>query len=75
VAFPDFGAIAEDLRQQIREQSFGVEGAGAGMAALTVMSALTLVLPTFTVGGGVGSYSQPQLWFVALSSLLLWALF
>ena len=31
-----------------REQTFQVEGAGAGLAALIVMSTLTLVLPTFT---------------------------
>ena len=31
-----------------REQTFRVEGAGAGLAALIVMSALTLVLPSFT---------------------------
>ena len=31
-----------------REQTFRVEGAGAGFAALIVMAALTLVLPAFT---------------------------
>ena len=31
-----------------REQTFRVEGAGAGLAALIVMSTLTLVLPVFT---------------------------
>src|SRR6476660_10193295 len=31
-----------------REQTFRVEGAGAGLAALSVMAALTLVLPVFT---------------------------
>src|ERR1041384_5882391 len=31
-----------------REQPFGVEGAGAGLAALIVLAALTLVLPAFT---------------------------
>src|SRR6185295_3334778 len=32
-----------------REQTFRVEGAGAGLAALIVMTALTLVLPVFTM--------------------------
>src|SRR5262245_42541688 len=31
-----------------REQTFRVEGAGAGLAALMVMATLTLVLPVFT---------------------------
>ena len=31
-----------------REQSFRVEGAGAGLAALIVMATLSLVLPAFT---------------------------
>jgi Ca2+:H+ antiporter len=30
------------------EQTFRVEGAGAGLAALIVMAVLTLVLPVFT---------------------------
>src|SRR5205809_1259302 len=37
-----FGALRH------REQTFRVEGTGAGLAALIVMSALTLVLPVFT---------------------------
>jgi Ca2+:H+ antiporter len=58
-----------------REQSFRVEGAGAGLAALIVMATLTLVLPVFTLGGGVGHYTTAQLCFVALSSAALWAIF
>ena len=58
-----------------REQSFRVEGAGAGLAALIVMATLTLVLPVFTLGGGVGAYSTAQLCFVAISSAVLWAVF
>src|SRR5688572_23064160 len=37
-----------------REQTFRVEGAGAGLAALIVMSVLTLVLPVFTTTTGAG---------------------
>ena len=58
-----------------REQTFRVEGAGAGLAALVVMSTLTLVLPVFTTTTGPGTYSTSQLAFVALSSAALWAIF
>ena len=58
-----------------REQSFRVEGAGAGLAALIAMSALSLVLPDFTVTTGVGTYSRGQLAFVAVVSVALWAVF
>jgi Ca2+:H+ antiporter len=42
------------------EQSFRAEGAGAGLAALIVMTALTLLLPTFTTSTSVGTYSTTQ---------------
>jgi len=58
-----------------REQSFRAEGAGAGLAALIVMSALTLALPAFTTSSAGGSYTYPQLWFVAAASATLWAIF
>ena len=58
-----------------REQSFRVEGAGAGLAALIVMSALTLVLPAFTTSTPGGTYSTTQLGFVAVASVALWAIF
>ena len=58
-----------------REQTFRVEGAGAGLAALIVMSALTLVLPAFTTTTPGGTYSSSQLAFVAVSSAALWAIF
>ena len=58
-----------------REQSFRVEGAGAGLAALMVMAALVLVLPAFTTTTPLGTYSSSQLLFVAISSAVLWALF
>jgi Ca2+:H+ antiporter len=57
------------------EQTFRVEGAGAGFAALIVMSALTLVLPAFTTTTPGGTYSSSQLAFVAVSSAVLWAIF
>jgi Ca2+:H+ antiporter len=58
-----------------REQTFRVEGAGAGIAALIVMSTLTLVLPVFTTGTPAGTYSSSQLAFVAVTSAALWAIF
>ena len=58
-----------------REQTFRVEGAGAGFAALIVMSALTLVLPVYTTSTGAGTYSGSQLAFVAVTSATLWAIF
>ena len=58
-----------------REQSFRAEGAGAGFAALVVMSVLTLALPVFTTSSAGGTYTDAQLWFVAATSALLWAIF
>jgi Ca2+:H+ antiporter len=58
-----------------REQTFRVEGAGAGLAALFVLSALTLVLPAFTTTTPGGTYSPSQLGFVAVSSASLWTIF
>src|SRR5215471_2252152 len=58
-----------------REQSFRVEGAGGGLAALIVMAALSLVLPAFTTSTPAGTYSNGQLEFVAVTSASLWAIF
>lgn len=58
-----------------REQTFRVEGAGAGLAALIVMATLTLVLPVFTTSTPSGTYSRSQLTFVAVTSAALWAIF
>jgi Ca2+:H+ antiporter len=58
-----------------REQTFHVEGAGAGLATLMVMATLTLVLPDFTTTTPAGTYSNSQLAFVAVTSVTLWAIF
>lgn len=58
-----------------REQTFRVEGAGAGLAALMVMVGLSLVLPSFTTTTPAGTYSRSQLAFVALTSVALYAIF
>jgi Ca2+:H+ antiporter len=56
------------------EQSFRIEGAGSGMAALATLSVLVLVEPTLTTSVPSG-YTNSQLVFVALSSLALWLVF
>jgi Ca2+:H+ antiporter len=58
-----------------REQSFRVEGSGAGLAALIAMYAFTLVLPAFTTTTVGGTYSNAQLGFAAAASAALWAVF
>jgi Ca2+:H+ antiporter len=56
-------------------QSFQVEGANAGLAALFPMATLSLVLPNFTTTTAGGTYSTSQLTFTALASVALWAVF
>ncbi len=56
-----------------REQSFRVEGASQGLTALIALSALVLVLPTFTTTVPGPAYSNAQLAFAAVASLVLWA--
>jgi Ca2+:H+ antiporter len=58
-----------------REQSFRVEGAGGGLAALIVLAVVTLVLPSFTITTGVGTYSRGQSLFAAVISAVLWGIF
>jgi Ca2+:H+ antiporter len=57
------------------EQSFRVEGAGAGLAALVALSTLSLVLPAFTTTTPGGTYSASQLAFAAVASAALWGVF
>lgn len=54
------------------EQSFRIEGTGSGLAALAVLCTLVLVAPTLTVSAPASAYTNPQLVFVAISSLALW---
>jgi Ca2+:H+ antiporter len=56
-------------------QSFRVEGANSGLAALFPLATLSLVLPTFTISTPGGTYSNAQLAFAAIASLMLWAVF
>ncbi|HVY15938.1 MAG TPA: hypothetical protein VHB27_11975 [Rhodopila sp.] len=57
------------------EQSFGLYGVNATLAALAAISVITLVLPNATVTTPGPSYSMSQLGFVAVASLLLYAAF
>jgi Ca2+:H+ antiporter len=56
-------------------QSFRVDGANSGLAALFPLATLSLVLPTFTVTTPGGTYSNAQLAFAAIASISLWAVF
>jgi Ca2+:H+ antiporter len=56
-------------------QSFRVEGANSGLAALFPLATLSLVLPTFTTTTASGTYSGSQLAFAATASIALWAVF
>ncbi len=58
-----------------REQAFRVEGVGTGLSALMVLTALVLVFPTVTTSTAGGTYSYPQLIFVAIFSLVIWLAF
>jgi Ca2+:H+ antiporter len=58
-----------------REQSFRVDGAGGGLAALIVLAVVTLVLPDYTITTGVGTYSRAQAIFAAVVSAALWGIF
>ena len=57
------------------EQSFRIEGANSGLAALIALATLSLVLPSFTTSTGGPTYSPLQLAFAAVASLALWAVF
>ncbi|GAA5177564.1 ionic transporter y4hA [Niveibacterium umoris] len=57
------------------EQSFRTEGAGPALAALVTMAAMVLVLPDFTTSAPFALYSTSQLLFIAVASLVLWAVF
>ena len=58
-----------------REQHFRIEGTGSGFAALATLSVLVLVMPTVTTSSPIGTYTDSQLLFVAISSLALWLVF
>jgi Ca2+:H+ antiporter len=55
-----------------REQSFSLQGASAYLAVLMVLSTLTLVLPNYTQETPGAAYSQGQLAFVGVITLMLY---
>jgi Ca2+:H+ antiporter len=70
------GAVIEQVGGlRHHEQSFRVEGANAGYAALIALATLSLVLPVFTTSTPSGTYSRSQLLFAAIASLTLWTIF
>lgn len=58
-----------------REQTFHVVGANAALATLVALSTLSLVLPVFTTSSSGPTYTQGQLLFAAIASLVLWGAF
>jgi Ca2+:H+ antiporter len=51
------------------------QGTNASLAVIMALSVLTLLLPNFTLAGGPGSFSQAQLAFVSVLSVLLYGSF
>jgi Ca2+:H+ antiporter len=58
-----------------REQAFRVEGVGTGLSALMLLATLILVLPSLTTTTESGTYSDAQMIFVAIASLVIWLAF
>lgn len=54
---------------------FNAEGAGAALATVATLAALTLVLPTFTTSRPGPEFSTSQLVFAAVASLALYLMF
>ena len=60
---------------RFKEQRFGLQGANAALITLTAIICLTLILPNYTTTTPGPAYSHPQLIFVAIVSLILYATF
>jgi Ca2+:H+ antiporter len=65
--------LAGGMRHHV--QDFHVEGARAGLAVLTTLTVLTLVLPNFTTSAPGPYFNTKQLIFVGIISLILYAAF
>jgi Ca2+:H+ antiporter len=57
------------------EQSFQLRGANAALTVLIALTTLTLVFPNVTTSTAGATFSRPQLTFVAIVSLILYASF
>ncbi|WP_316788725.1 ionic transporter y4hA [Pedobacter frigoris] len=60
---------------KFREQTFRLKGVSAALITLTAILVLTLVLPNYTTSEAGPSYSNVQLGFVAVISLVLYGTF
>jgi Ca2+:H+ antiporter len=60
---------------RFKEQVFGEFGVSAALITLTAISVLTLVLPNYTTSAAGPVYSESQLIFVAIVSLVLYGSF
>jgi Ca2+:H+ antiporter len=58
-----------------REQSFGLYGVSAALATLAAISVLTMVLPNYTTTTPGPIYSDSQLGFIAIVSIVLYGTF
>lgn len=58
-----------------REQRFGQAGVSASLATIAALTVLTLVLPNFTTSAAGPVYSNSQLAFVGMVSLVLYGVF
>src|SRR6201994_484340 len=58
-----------------REQDFQVSGANLYLSVLAVLATITLVLPNYTLTTPGPLYSQAQLGFVSVVTILLYAVF
>jgi Ca2+:H+ antiporter len=60
---------------KFKEQSYKIDGVSAALTVLTAISVLTLILPNYTTTVLGPEYSESQLIFVAVVSLLLYGAF
>jgi Ca2+:H+ antiporter len=60
---------------KFREQNFVQQGMSAALTTLVAISVLTLILPNFTVSAPGPFYSEQQLIFVAIITLILYGTF
>jgi Ca2+:H+ antiporter len=58
-----------------REQDFQLQGAKAALSVLIALTALSMVFPNVTTTTSVGTYSESQLIFAAVVSLILYGSF
>ena len=68
-----FSVVAATVRS--RTSTFNSEGSGAALGAIATIATLSLVLPTFTTGTVGPTFTTPQLFFVAITSLAVYGLF